>query len=77
MRRSDSRTVLSPRFLQGKYQPDKLLDGMGNRHVVVLTFRALLFKIGFEGRVPNANELCGIEKGIPQVFGSSLFHMGI
>ena len=40
---------------------------MRDRDVVMLAFGPLLGEIGGEGRLPMANELGGVEKGVAQV----------
>ena len=51
-------------FFHSKYQPNQLLGGMGKRDIVVLSLRSLLSEISGKVRIPEADVLGCVVKGI-------------
>ncbi len=57
------------------YQPDKLLAGVGDGNIIMLSFSTLLGEICLECRIPETNVLCSIKERISQVSGSPFLHV--
>ena len=46
-------------------------------YVIVLSFCTFPGKIGSKGVISYADKFCRVKQGIPQVAGTTFFHMGI
>ena len=64
-------------FLHCENQPDAFLGGMGNGDVIMLALGAFLGQISGEGRAPVKGEFCGVEDGVSEIAGASLFHVRV
>lgn len=73
--RGRRRPVWQSRFFHGIDEPHELFSSVRDGNIVMLALRSLLSKIGGEGRIPMADVLCGVVKGVAKVSGTALFHV--
>ena len=66
-----------PRPLQSEDETHQLFGRVGDSHVIMLALSSLFSQVGGKGRFPEADILCGVEKGIAQIAGAAFLHVGI
>ena len=77
VKESGCHTVRFSGFLQGINEPHQFFSSVRNCDIVVLALSPFFGEIVGKDGVPMADIFCGVEYGVSQVSGASLFHMGI
>ena len=76
-RKSGSCKICFPRFLQGINQPHEFLHGVGQGDIVVFSFGTFLGKVFSKDRIPVADILGCVVKGMSQVARTTFFHVSV